>query len=79
MVWAEDQQLRETDPAAQAQGYTKDASTVDKARFPNYAAGQTCGNCSLFQGKTGDQWGGCTLFGAKQVAARGWCKSYTNL
>jgi hypothetical protein len=71
--------LSESDPKAQAVGYKEDASKVDKAKFPDYTAGQTCGNCSLFQGKATDEYGGCTLFGDKQVAARGWCSSYTNI
>ncbi|ASW01999.1 high-potential iron-sulfur protein [Paraburkholderia aromaticivorans] len=71
--------LSETDPKAQAVGYKEDASRVDKAKFPDYAAGQTCGNCSLFQGKATDTYGGCTLFGDKQVAARGWCSSYSTM
>jgi High potential iron-sulfur protein len=71
--------LSEADPKAQAAGYTENAATVDKAKFPGYAAGQSCGNCSLFQGKTTDAYGGCTLFGDKQVAARGWCSSYSDM
>ena len=71
--------ISETDPKAQAVGYKADASGVDKAKFPGYAAGQTCGNCSLFQGKANDAYGGCTLFGDKQVDARGWCSSYSNI
>jgi hypothetical protein len=71
--------LSEADPKAQAVGYKEDASKVDKAKFPDYAAGQTCANCSLFQGKATDAYGGCTLFGDKQVAARGWCSSYSNM
>jgi hypothetical protein len=71
--------LSETDPKAQAVGYKEDASKVDKAKFPGYAAGQTCATCSLFQGKADDAYGGCTLFGDKQVAARGWCSSYSNM
>ncbi|MEM5294044.1 high-potential iron-sulfur protein [Burkholderia sp. JPY481] len=71
--------LSESDPQAQKVGYTEDASKVDKARFPNFAAGQSCANCSLFQGKASDEYGGCTLFGAKQVASRGWCSAYTNM
>jgi hypothetical protein len=42
--------LSEADPKAQAVGYVEDASKVDKAKFSSYAAGQTCANCSLFQG-----------------------------
>jgi hypothetical protein len=71
--------LSESDPKAQALGYVEDASKVDRAKFPGYAAGQTCANCSLFQGAATDAYGGCTLFGDKQVAARGWCSSYTNM
>ncbi|WP_168789229.1 high-potential iron-sulfur protein [Paraburkholderia aromaticivorans] len=71
--------LNETDPKAQAVGYREDASKVDKAKFPGYATGQNCGNCSLFQGKANDAYGGCTLFGDKQVAAPGWCSSYSNM
>ncbi|CAB3797192.1 hypothetical protein LMG28614_04519 [Paraburkholderia ultramafica] len=71
--------LSEADPNARALAYVEDASKVDKAKFPSYAAGQTCANCSLFQGKATDAYGGCTLFGDKQVAARGWCSSYTNM
>jgi hypothetical protein len=71
--------LSESDPQARAVGYTEDASKVDKAKFPSFAAGQSCANCSLFQGKATDAYGGCTLFGTKQVASRGWCSSYTNM
>lgn len=70
--------LSETDPKAKAVGYVEDATRADKAKFPTYAPGHTCANCSLFQGSTGDAYGGCLLFGDKQVAARGWCSSWTN-
>ncbi|OLL31850.1 High potential iron-sulfur protein [Burkholderia sp. SRS-W-2-2016] len=71
--------LSVSDPQAQAVGYVEDASKVDKAKFPNFAAGQSCANCSLFQGSASDPYGGCTLFGDKQVAARGWCSAYSNM
>ena len=71
--------LNEADPQAQALGYKEDVSKVDKAKYPQYSAGQSCATCSLFQGKATDAYGGCTLFGDKQVAARGWCSSYTNM
>jgi hypothetical protein len=70
--------LSEADPQAKSYGYTMDASKVDKAKYANYAAGQECANCSLFQGKAGDAWGGCVLFGSKEVALHGWCSAYTN-
>ncbi|MDR5773871.1 MULTISPECIES: high-potential iron-sulfur protein [unclassified Caballeronia] len=71
--------LNETDPAAAAVGYREDAAKVDRTKYPNFAAEQSCGNCSLFQGKSTDAWGGCTLFGDKLVAGKGWCASYTNM
>lgn len=42
--------LSESDPAAQALGYKMDATKVDKAKFPKYAAGQDCAACMLYQG-----------------------------
>jgi hypothetical protein len=71
--------VSESDPQAQAVGYVADASKVDKAKFPNFAPGQACASCSLFQGKASDAYGGCTLFGDKQVASRGWCSAYSNI
>ena len=65
--------VAETDPQAAALGYKADASKVDKAKYPKYAAGQICSNCALYQGKAGSAAGGCSLFGAKQVAGPGWC------
>jgi High potential iron-sulfur protein len=75
---ADGSMLSETDPAAQSLGYRQDAKTVDKARFANYAAGQECSNCSLYQGKSGEPSGSCVLFGSKQVALHGWCSSYSS-
>ncbi|OZA47507.1 high-potential iron-sulfur protein [Polaromonas sp. 17-63-33] len=68
--------VSETDPQAAALGYKADASKVDKAKYPKYAAGQKCDNCALYQGKPGSAAGGCSLFGAKQVAGPGWCSAY---
>ena len=64
------------DPQATALGYVTDATKADKAKFPKYAAGQTCGNCTLYQGKAGDASGPCPLFAGKTVAAKGWCSAY---
>ena len=68
--------VTETDPQAAAMGYKADASKVDKTKFPNYQAGHQCGNCALYQGKTGDKAGACTLFGGKLVSAVGWCNAW---
>ncbi len=66
----------EKDAQAAALGYKAVGSKVDKAKFPKYAAGQTCGNCALFQGKAADAQGGCSLFPGKAVAGKGWCSAY---
>ena len=68
--------VAETDPQAAALGYKANASTVDKAKYPKYAAGQACSNCALCQGKPDSAAGGCSLFAGKQVAGKGWCSAY---
>ena len=65
------------DPQAAALGYVTDATKVDKAKYPKYAAGQTCGSCALYQGKPTDASGPCAIFAGKQVPANGWCSAYT--
>jgi hypothetical protein len=64
------------DAQAAALGYVADATKADKAKFKNYAAGQQCSNCQLFQGKAGATAGGCPLFAGKSVAAAGWCSAW---
>ena len=64
------------DPQAVALGYVPDATKADKAKFPKYAAGQTCGTCALYQGAAGSATGACPIFGNKQVPAAGWCNAY---
>ena len=68
--------VAETDPQAQGVGYKADATKVDKAKYPKYAAGQLCSNCTLYQGKPSDAAGGCALFPGKAVAGKGWCSAY---
>jgi hypothetical protein len=68
--------LDEKDPQAVALGYAHDTTKVDRAKFPRHTADQKCTNCALFQGKATDAWGGCPLFGAKQVAGPGWCSAW---
>lgn len=67
--------VAETDPQAKALAYVADATKVDKAKAPKYAAGQNCGNCALYQGGSAAS-GGCPLFAGKQVAAKGWCTAW---
>lgn len=68
--------VAESDPQASALGYKADASTIDKAKQPKFAAGQNCGNCALFQGKASDASGACPLFAGKKVSSKGWCSAY---
>ena len=68
--------LDEKAPQAVGLGYKADATKVDVKKFPKYAAGQVCKNCSLYQGKATDAAGGCPLFAGKQVAGPGWCSAY---
>lgn len=67
--------LDEKDPQAVALGYVAVAATADKVKFPKYADGQACSNCSLYLGAAAEQ-GGCPLFPGKQVLAKGWCSAY---
>ena len=66
----------EADPTAVGLGYKADASKVDKAKFAKFAAGQTCANCALFQGKPADAFANCAIFPGKQVAGKGWCSAW---
>ncbi|MGF7129161.1 hypothetical protein P3T40_000628 [Paraburkholderia sp. EB58] len=75
-AFADPAKVTEADPTAQALGYKQDATQVDKAKYAKYAAGQDCGNCSFYQGKGADPWGGCPMFAGKQVSAKGWCSAY---
>jgi len=68
--------VAETDPQAMGLGYKADATKVDKAKQPKYAAGQECSNCAVYTGKAGDAAGGCAIFPGKQVAAKGWCTAW---
>jgi len=68
--------VAETDSQAAALGYKADGTKTDKAKFPKYAAGQSCASCALFQGKATDGAGACPLFAGKQVAGKGWCSAW---
>lgn len=68
--------VSEKDAQAVALGYVADAAKVDKAKYKQYAAGQTCANCALYQGKATDATAGCPLFGTKKVAGKGWCTAW---
>ena len=64
------------DPQAAALGYVLDASKVDKAKYPRYAAGQDCASCALYQGPATAPTAPCAIFQSKHVAARAWCSAF---
>lgn len=68
--------VNERDGQATALGYVADAARVDRAKHKQYAAGQNCATCALYQGKAGDAAGPCPLYGSKRVAAKGWCTAW---
>jgi hypothetical protein len=66
----------EKDAAAAGLGYAADSAKVDAKKQPKHAAGQSCTNCALYQGKAGAASGPCPLFAGKEVSAKGWCSAY---
>jgi hypothetical protein len=68
--------LAESDPVAMSLGYKADASAVDAKKFPQYATGQSCAGCALYQGAAGNSSGLCAIFAGKAVSSKGWCASY---
>jgi len=76
VAWSDTPALSESDPLAVSLGYKANASSVDKAKFPQYAAGQSCSSCALYQGAAGSSSGPCPIFSGKAVSAQGWCASY---
>jgi len=69
--------LDEKSEKAVALGYVTEANRADGTKYKNYAAGQACSNCALFQGQSSDISGACPLFAGNSVAAKGWCSAYT--
>ena len=76
MASAQANLVNEKDPQAVALGYVADATKANKAKYKNWAAGQVCTNCALWQAKPTDAVGGCPLFAGKVVAGPGWCSAY---
>ncbi|MGK0269416.1 MAG: hypothetical protein ACI88H_000047 [Cocleimonas sp.] len=72
--------LTEDDPMAMGLGYKNDATTVDTTKYPKRAgdagAKQWCDNCSLYTGDKDAEWGKCSIFGGKQINAKGWCNAW---
>jgi hypothetical protein len=68
--------LRDGDSDAQSIDYSADARKVDRARFPQYAPGQTCQNCKLFTPINDARLGSCEIVFGKLVATQAWCSSW---
>ena len=68
--------VEEKEPQAVALGYVTDAARVDKAKFPKYAAGQTCAACQFYTAAANAPTGPCTIFGGRPVAGPGWCSAF---
>ncbi len=68
--------LKDSDSEAIAIEYRSDAATVDTAKFPKYAKGQTCRSCSLYVEEKGASTGACGIVFGKSVEAKGWCSAW---
>jgi len=66
----------DTDPSASALGYVSDVKKIDTKKFPQYASGQNCSACTLFQGTAVDANAPCLAFGGMAVSAKGWCSAW---
>lgn len=71
--------VAEDDETAVALGYRHDTRQVDGQKYPKHRPEQRCVNCSFYQGAASDEWGGCAMFGRKQVAAAGWCNAWNKI
>ncbi len=65
------EQVPETDPTALALSYKHDATQTAAP------AGRTCTNCILYSGAADAEWGPCSLFQNRLVAAKGWCSAWS--
>ena len=67
--------VTDSDPVAKALGYVPDAKKVDKKKYPQYKAGQSCVSCSLYT-PVDKNAGKCQMIQGGEVTAKGWCGSY---
>lgn len=68
--------VQDSDPSAIALGYVSDVQKIDTKKFPQYAAGQHCASCTLFQGTAKDANAPCLAFGGNAVSSKGWCSAW---
>ena len=64
----------ESEATAQALKYVHDATKADQAA--RGGDDRFCNNCQFYTGNQGSEWGPCSLFPAKSVAAKGWCTAW---
>ena len=64
------------DPQAVALGFAPDAAQVDKKKYPNHQAGQSCSSCQLYGGGPGSSSGPCPIYAGKLVPSKGWCSAW---
>lgn len=65
------EKVDESSQQAQELNYHHDASEAE-----GRGEGETCQGCAFYQGAADAEWGGCIVFGGKQVNANGWCSSF---
>lgn len=75
-AFAQPARVEEDNEQAVALGYKHDTTQVDTKKYPQHSNSQRCSNCSFFQGKPTDPWGGCAMFGRKHIAGPGWCLAW---
>jgi len=68
--------VSETDSVASSLGYRHSGAQVDKKKYPNFKADQSCANCTLYTAEN-KQWGKCPLFPNGLANAKGWCASWS--
>ena len=72
--------VAESEPLAQAMGYSTDATKVDTAKFPKRAgeagATQFCHNCALYAGEPDSASAPCSIFQNRLVKGTGWCNAW---
>lgn len=65
--------LAQDDPLAVTLAYTADTTTVSSESYPNHTNEQVCSTCVLSLSEAGAEFGPCSIFPGKFVAATGWC------
>lgn len=67
------ERLTMDDPQAKAMKYVHDAANSDQA-----GDGENCANCALYTGDRSADWGGCSIFGGREVNTKGWCTAWAS-